>query len=87
MPIVTITISIDAKETPAQRRVRISETQNGRKTRTRAIPDKRRKAPKHKKPLTVAAFAAKSQGMGQVQPIVVHRNGNTDLFGRFGRRR
>ena len=52
MPIVTITISIDAKETPAQRRVRISETQNGRRTRTRAIPDKRRKAPKHKKPLT-----------------------------------
>lgn len=34
-----------------------------------------------------AAFAAKSQGMGQVQPIVVHRNGNTDLFGRFGRHR
>ena len=34
-----------------------------------------------------AAFAAKSQGIGQVQPIVVHRNGNTDLFGRFGRRR
>lgn len=23
----------------------------------------------------------------QVQPIVVHRNGNADLFGRFGRRR
>ena len=53
MPIVTITISIDTgKETPAQRRARIAETQNGRKTRTRAIPDKRRKAPKHKKPLT-----------------------------------
>lgn len=34
-----------------------------------------------------AAFAAKSQGVGQVQPIVVHRNGNTDLFGRFGRHR
>ena len=34
-----------------------------------------------------AAFAAKSQGMGQVQPIVVHRNGNVDLFGRFGRHR
>lgn len=34
-----------------------------------------------------AAFAAKSHGMGQVQPIVVHRNGNTDLFGRFGRHR
>ena len=33
------------------------------------------------------AFAAKSQGMGQVQPIVVHRNGNADLFGRFGRHR
>ena len=32
MPIVTITISIDAKETPAQRRVRIVETQNGRKS-------------------------------------------------------
>ena len=31
--------------------------------------------------------AAKSQGMGQVQPIVVHRNGNADLFGRFGRHR
>ena len=34
-----------------------------------------------------AAFAAKSQGMGQVQPIVVHRNGNADLFGRFGKHR
>ena len=36
-----------------------------------------------------ATFAAKSQGMGQVQPqpIVVHRNGNVDLFGRFGRHR
>ena len=34
-----------------------------------------------------AAFAAKSQGMGQVQPIVVHRNGNADLYGRFGRHR
>lgn len=34
-----------------------------------------------------ASFAAKSQGMGQVQPIVVHRNGNADLFGRFGRHR
>lgn len=34
-----------------------------------------------------AAFAAKSQGMGQVQPVVVHRNGNADLFGRFGRHR
>ena len=33
MPIVTITISIDTgKETPAQRRVRIAETQNGRKS-------------------------------------------------------
>lgn len=31
------------------------------------------------------AFAAKSQGMGQVKPAVVHRNGNADLFGRFGR--
>ena len=53
MSIVTITISIDTgKETPAQRRVRISATENGRKTRTRAIPNKRRKSPKHKKPLT-----------------------------------
>lgn len=34
-----------------------------------------------------ATFAAKSQGMGQVQPIVVHRNGNTYLFGRFGKHR
>lgn len=34
-----------------------------------------------------AAFAAKSQGAGQVQPIVVHRNGNAYLFGRFGRHR
>lgn len=34
-----------------------------------------------------ATFAAKSQGMGQVQPIVVHRNGNADLFGRFGKHR
>lgn len=34
-----------------------------------------------------ATFAAKSQGVGQVQPIVVHRNGNTDLFGRFGKHR
>lgn len=34
-----------------------------------------------------ATFAAKSQGMGQVQPVVVHRNGNTDLFGRFGKHR
>jgi hypothetical protein len=32
-----------------------------------------------------ATFAAKSQGMGQVQPVVVHRNGNADLFGRFGK--
>ena len=46
MPVITITISIDTgKETPAQRKVRIAETQNGRKTRTRAIPDKRHKAP------------------------------------------
>lgn len=52
MPI-TITITIDTgKETPAQRRVRIAETQNGRKTRTRSIPDKRKKAPKHKKNIT-----------------------------------
>lgn len=34
-----------------------------------------------------AAFAAKSQGMGQVHPIVVHRNGNAYLFGRFGKHR
>ena len=34
-----------------------------------------------------AAFAAKSQGMGQVQPVVAHRSGNADLFGRFGRHR
>lgn len=34
-----------------------------------------------------AAFAAKAQGMKQVQPVVVHRNGNADLFGRFGRHR
>lgn len=34
-----------------------------------------------------ATFAAKSQGMGQVQPIVTHRNGIADLFGRFGRHR
>ena len=34
-----------------------------------------------------ATFAAKSQGMGQVQPVAVHRNGNADLFGRFGRHR
>ena len=34
-----------------------------------------------------AAFSAKSQGMGQVQPVVAHRNGNADLFGRFGRHR
>lgn len=52
MPI-TITITIDTgKETPAQRRVRIAETQNGRKTRTRSIPDKRKKAPKYKKNIT-----------------------------------
>ena len=34
-----------------------------------------------------AAFAAKSQGMGQAQPVVAHRNGNADLCGRFGRHR
>ena len=34
-----------------------------------------------------ATFAAKSQGVGQVQPVVVHRNGNADLFGRFGKHR
>ena len=45
MPIVTITISIDTgKESPEQRKVRTVETQNGCKTRTRSIPDKRRKA-------------------------------------------
>ena len=53
MSVFTITISIDTgKESPEQRKVRISATENGRKTRTRTIPDKRRKAPKHKKPLT-----------------------------------
>ena len=40
-----------------------------------------------KKFFKFATFAAKSQGMGQVQPVVVHRNGNADLFGRFGRHR
>ena len=50
MSVVTITISIDTgKETPAQRKVRIAETQNGRKTRTRTIPNKRKKEPKYKK--------------------------------------
>ena len=34
-----------------------------------------------------AVFAANAQGMKQVQPVVVHRNGNADLFGRFGRHR
>ena len=34
-----------------------------------------------------AAFAAGAQGMKQVQPIVVHRSNNADLFGRFGRHR
>ena len=34
-----------------------------------------------------ATFVAKSQGVGQVQPVVVHRNGNADLFGRFGKHR
>ena len=34
-----------------------------------------------------AVFAANAQGMTQVQPIVVHRNGTADLFGRFGRHR
>lgn len=34
-----------------------------------------------------AAFAANSQGMGQVQPIVVHRASTAYLFGRFGRHR
>lgn len=31
--------------------------------------------------------AAKSQGVGQVQPIVVHRYTTADLYGRFGRHR
>lgn len=35
----------------------------------------------------IAVFAANAQGMKQVQPVVVHRNGNADLFGRFGRHR
>lgn len=53
MSVFTITISIDTgKESPEQRRVRISATENGRKTRTRSIPDKRNRAPKHKKKLT-----------------------------------
>ncbi len=34
-----------------------------------------------------ATFAAKSQGVGQVQPIVVHRYTIADLYGRFGRHR
>ena len=34
-----------------------------------------------------ATFDAKSQGVGQVQPIVVHRYTTADLFGRFGRHR
>ena len=34
-----------------------------------------------------AAFAAKSQGVGQVQPIVVHRYTTEYLYGRFGRHR
>ena len=34
-----------------------------------------------------ATFAVKSQGMGQVQPIVVHRYTTADLYGRFGRHR
>lgn len=36
-----------------------------------------------------ATFAAKSQGVGQVQvqPIVVHRYTTADLYGRFGRHR
>lgn len=33
------------------------------------------------------AFAAKSQGMGQVAPVVTHRNGNVERFGRFRRHR
>lgn len=34
-----------------------------------------------------AAFAAKSQGMWQVQPVVAHRYTTADLYGRFGRHR
>ena len=34
-----------------------------------------------------ATFAAKSYGMGQVQPVVVHRYTTADLFGRFGKHR
>jgi hypothetical protein len=33
------------------------------------------------------AFAARSQGMGQVAPVVTHREGNVERFGRFGRHR
>lgn len=42
---IAITIDIDnnGKETKAQRRVRIAESENGRKLRTRSVPDKRRK--------------------------------------------
>ena len=34
-----------------------------------------------------ATFAAKSQGVEQVQPIVVHRYPTAFLYGRFGRDR
>lgn len=34
-----------------------------------------------------AVFAAGSQGLTQVKPVVVHRNGTADLFGRFGKHR
>lgn len=39
----TITIEFDGKETKAQRAIRIAETNNGRTTRTRTVPDKKRK--------------------------------------------
>lgn len=34
-----------------------------------------------------AKFAANSAGMKPVMPVVVHRNGNVDMFGRFGKHR
>ena len=34
-----------------------------------------------------ATFAAGAQGIKQVQPIVTHRNGTSEMFGRFGKHR
>lgn len=45
---ITISISVDGKESKGQRAIRISETENGRKLRTRKVPDKRRK-PRNKR--------------------------------------